>query len=325
MQNVTQARDIPGNPTSTDERLEAHAFSQTVLLDEFGSMPVAHLCELLASYVNRGYYCGTDLILENILIQSEEIHGTDNDLVLDTTQHELLMLKNLVLQHKFWTASKVIDGIMANKEFEVSPPHYRLQVCKLALLVVVDERKREPRDLEQLERRCTALIAEEDVASPSTERYWAINLILVYLYRLHGTNGKALKETTLARMHEVLRTQFSFENPSRSLVWVAQQYAHWCLRHMEYEKAVGTLKGIEGILPTVCGSDSQEADQNARLMELYNTSWYKAAAPAVQDVYLYSPLDKQCIDALRGYLRNEPHRTSEEVRCTKEMDVDYFV
>ncbi|MCJ1248346.1 hypothetical protein MMC30_005563 [Trapelia coarctata] len=323
VQDVFKAQNIVENPTSTDERLEAYAFGQKVLIDEFSSMPVAHLCELLAGYVNRGYYCGTDLILENILIQSEEIHNTDNDLVLDTAQHEVLMVRNLVLQHKFWTASKVIDGILGKKDFEGSLPRYRLQIHKLALLVAVDERKREPRDLDQVESRCIVLIAEEVATLPTTNRYWAINLILVYLYRLHGINGKALREPSVARMQEVLKTQFSLESPSRSFIWVAQQYVHWCLRRMQYEEALGTLKGIEGILRMVCGPESLEAAQNARLQELYDRSRYKPNALTVEDIYLYNPLDKQCLDALRGYLRDEPRLTAEE-RYTKEMDEDYL-
>ncbi len=311
---------------SLEQRLDGHSFRQTSLFDELGLMPLPNLCNLADRQTNRGLHASNEMVLEALLTKLEGSDRADADSLEKKRRYTILWLRTMIFQSKSFVARKILEGICADNSFESLPPNHRLQIYKLALLVDVHENIHEPRNIENIEAKCIALLAEQNAIGFIPDPYWPTNLILAYLFRLYGLYSRELRQVTIDSMHEVIRTQFPTKEPSISSVWAAQQYTRWCLRRIELTNAGNTLKSLKGIVE----KNSSEDIQNAMLETIYKrmrpTKNQEPMAPQVVDVYERSKVDEQWLKCFEGYLWDEPYSYSEDprMRSRKEHDTGYL-
>lgn len=311
---------------SIEQRLDEHSFRQTGLFDELGLMSLSDLCNLADRLISRGLHPSNDLVLEALLTKLPGADIADAGRPESFFRYTESWLRTMVFQRKFLAARKILEGLRADNNFESFPPIHRLQIHKLALLVDVHENIHQPQNIESVEARCIALLAAQNTIGFMPDRYWPNNLILAYLFRLYGLFNRELQQDTIDRMDEVVRIQLLTKEPSISSVWAAQQYARWCLRRIELEKADNTLKSLKGVV----GKNSAEDTQNAMLetvcKKMRPRKNQEPGAPQIVDIYERSKVDEQWQKCFQEYLWDEPYSYIEDprMRSRKEQDAGYL-
>ncbi|MCJ1431960.1 hypothetical protein MMC27_001316 [Xylographa pallens] len=331
---VSISDDIPPIGISLKERLDTHAYNQKALYEELSLMSSADLCELSVGYETRKHLWGNDLILENILLKGEASLHTDLGSPranIDTSRYKIAYVKAMISQRKFFTARMVLDGLQVQGGCLTTTANLQLQLLKLTLLVDIDDNIQAPRSLDRIEAKCLSLIAGQDATAFKNDRSWPVNLVLAYLFRLHGVHERPLQSSTVKKMQRVLEDQFtSGEKPSRSLIWAAHQYIRWCLRDMKYDEAGRTLENAVRVVKIVAGSGSPEAVLTDALSwiqeQCRHTHDRTRTPPELVEVYSRTAVDVQWEKAFRGYLWNEPcPNTSYNYPARrKDHDKDYW-
>ena len=315
------------NLVSIEQRLDGHSGEHTALFDELSCMPISDHCDLADHLVSRGYHASNDMVLETLLAKLEGTNEAGSENFNKYLGYSVVWLRNMIHQRKFLAARKILQGICANDNFESFPPCHRLQIQKLALLVDVHEKIDEPRHLGNIEAKCIALLVESDVTEYKPDHYWPKNLILAFLFRLHGRHDRELQQDTVDKMSEICRTQFQMERPSTSLVWTAQQYVRWCLWRRELKNADYILK----CLAKIVGKSMREHTQNAVLKSCYKKVCHSkdgiTVAAQATDIYDEdNKVDEEWLKYFQDYLWDEPYAYMEapRMRSSKEHDTRYL-
>ncbi|MCJ1377707.1 hypothetical protein MMC17_000803 [Xylographa soralifera] len=323
---------IPPIGISLKERIDMHAYTQNALYEELSLMSSVDLCKLSLGYDTRQHHWGNDMILENILIKSEESLQTDvgpSRSNIDTSRYKIAHVKSMISQRRFHTAKMVLDGLQVQRDCLTTTPQLQLQLLKLALLVDIDDNILAPRSLDLIEAKCLSLIARQDATVCKNDRYWPTNLVLAYLFRLHGICERPLQVSTVKKMQTVLEDQFaSGEKPSQSLIWAAHQYIRWCLRDMKHEEAGRTLENVARVVKIITGSpEALLTDALSWIREECRCNHGKPQTPPeLVDIYERTAVDVQWEKAFRGYLWNEPCPTMSNnyPARRKDHDKDYW-
>ena len=317
---------IQQDSASLIDRLEAHSYHQRALSDELSLLPLAQLCELARTFTNRSCDWSSDLVFENIL--GHEDYSSINS---KSASHSFLVphVKALLSQRKFWTVRMVLKGICAEEAFQTSTQDHRLKIHKLNFLAEAGEHLGEPKHFESLEDSCMTLIQEQNLTQYRPDHHWPKNLILAYLMRLYGIHGRELEASTISVIKTTVQKQFDTDKPSRSLIWIAQQYARWCYMHGQSKEASQVLENVARVVGNVCTPTSAESAQTTVLQEFSSSISGNvldgSTAPDVVDLYAHSQVDAQCLEAFRGYLWDNPYPyTMNQARKTKISDGEYY-
>ncbi|MCJ1315208.1 hypothetical protein MMC15_000524 [Xylographa vitiligo] len=314
-----------------------HAYTQRILYEELSVMSSADLCELFVGSETRKHLWGNELVLENIIVKSEgslQMDVGSSRSKIDTSRYKIAYVKALISQRRFFTAGMVLEGLQVQRDRLATTAHLRLQILKLALLIDIDDNIQEPRSLDLIEAKCLSLIAEQGITLFKNDGCWPENLVLAYLFRLHGVHERPLQYSTVQKMQRVLDGQFAArEKPSRSLIWAAHQYIRWCLRDMKYDEAGRALENAARVVKTLTGPGSPEAIATDALLSIqaqyrcdHEQSPTTTTRPELVEVYSRTAVDVQWEKAFRDYLLNEPcpDMSYSYPARSKDLDKDYW-
>ena len=313
-----------------EERLAQHSLKQTNLFEELTTMTPLNLEQLAYRFREWNHPAASEMIYDGILAKCRFTAELTEGQEVDTLRYAVYSVRTMVLQHKFWTANMVLKGICMEHSFHVSSSSYQLQITKLALITSIGEHLEEPRDFEDFEGQCAALIKQQDLNPFDHKDYRPVDLILAYLLHLYGIKDRVLDGETIARVERVLRAENFTEIPLMSSVWVGQQYVRWCLRNMQYKSVTDILDNLERVSEKLISPDSPEAALNKYLRQLFENSIRLKTAetgpPHIVDVYKVSQADETWLKLFRQYLYvwDEPDRDRDQTRRTKAMDGYYY-